>query len=229
VHGNSAGAVVNVVTRSGTNEFHGGAFEYLRDRAFNAKNFFAKERDHLKRNQFGAFAGGPVVLPGYNGRSKTFFFVGWQGTVVRNRAGDISAFVPTIDQRNGNFATCGTPCNKPIRDPLTGQNFPNNQIPTDRFDPASLALLKFLPAVGGDGRIQIARNIAQDFNQGVMKLDHQLSEKDHLSARYFIDHFDNAAIYNDDNLLTYRGGSNQSRVQTQTSSWLGGAASALRC
>jgi len=213
--GNNAGAVVNVVTRSGTNQFHGGGFGYVRDRAFNARPFFAPERDHLKRNQYGGYAGGPIV------RGRTLFFGGWQGTTITNRAADVSAFVPTIDQRAGNFATCGAPCNRPIRDPLTGGNFPNNQIPVTRFDPASVALLRFIPAAGGDGRIQIARNSAQDMNQVVAKIDHQLGSNDQLSARYFIDHFDNAAIYNDDNLLTYRGGSNQSRVRTQNvvTSW----------
>ena len=215
VHGNNAGAVVNVVTRSGTNELHGGAFEYLRDRAFNAKNFFSDERDHLRRNQFGGYLGGPLV------KNKTFFFVGWQGTVLRNRAGDVTAFVPTADQRNGNFATCGAPCDRPIRDPLTGQPFPDNQIPAGRFDPAAVAVLDRIPVAEGDGRVVIKRNIARDFNQGVVKLDHQLGDTDQLSVRYFIDHFTNAGIYNDDNLLTYRGGSLQSRVQTQNAvaSW----------
>ena len=144
-----------------------------------------------------------------------------RGRRIKNRAADVAAFVPTIDQRNGNFATCGTPCNRTIRDPLTGENFPNNQIPVSRFDPATVALLKFLPAVGGDGRVQIARNSAQDMNQFVTKIDHQFSVNDQVSGRYFIDHFDNAAIYNDENLLTYRGGSNQSRVRTQNAvvSW----------
>jgi hypothetical protein len=223
--GNNAGAVVNVVTRSGTNDFHGGAFEFVRNRVFNARNFFARERDFLKRNQFGAFGGGPLLLPGYDGRNKTFFFLGWQGTRIRNRANDVTAFAPTTAQRNGDFSNLLSATNKVyLRDPLktgtcnaTDQTacFPNNQIPVNRFDPASVNVLKFIPAVGGDGRIVFGRNIAQELDQGVAKMDHKLSDQDQISGRYFIDHFRNAAIYNDDNLLTYRGGSNQSRVRTQ--------------
>ncbi|MCI0389690.1 MAG: carboxypeptidase regulatory-like domain-containing protein [Acidobacteria bacterium] len=229
--GNNAGAVVNVVTRSGTNEFHGGAFEFARNRVFNARNFFARGRDFLKRNQFGAFGGGPVLLPGYDGRNKTFFFLGWQGTRIRNRANDVTAFAPTIAQRSGDFSSLLSGPNPVyLRDPLLSGNcsaadrtacFPNNQIPTSRFDPATVNVLKFIPAVGGDGRIVFGRNITQNMDQGVAKVDHKLTEKDQLSGRYFIDHFDNGSIYNDDNLLTYRGGSNQSRVRTQNvaSSW----------
>ncbi len=229
--GNNAGAVVNIVTRSGTNELHGGAFEFARNRVFNARNFFARERDFLKRNQFGAFGGGPVVAPGYDGRNKTFFFLGWQGTRIRNRANDVTAFAPTTAQRNGDFSSLLAGTNKVyLRDPLktgacsaTDQTacFPNNQIPTSRFDPASVNVLKFIPQVGGDGRLVFGRNIAQELDQGVAKIDHKLTEKDQISGRYFIDHFRNAAIYNDDNLLTYRGGSNQSRVRTQNTalSW----------
>ncbi|MGH9843492.1 MAG: carboxypeptidase regulatory-like domain-containing protein, partial [Blastocatellia bacterium] len=104
-HGNNAGAVVNVVTRSGTNDLHGGAFEFLRNRVFNARNFFASQRDFLKRNQFGAFGGGPMVLPGYDGRNRTFFFLGWQGTRIRNRANDVTSFAPTTLQRSGDFSS----------------------------------------------------------------------------------------------------------------------------
>ena len=213
--GNSAGAVVNAVTRSGTNNFHGGTFGFIRNRAFNSRNFFAPERDHLDRKQFGAYLGGPMKLPGYNGTNRTFFFAGWQGTLIKNRAATQNVFAPTDDQRMGNFATCGTPCNVVIRDPITGQPFPGNQIPVSRFDPASVALLKYLPQVGGDGSYQIPRNSAQDLNQLVIKVDHQLTTNDQFSARYFIDHFDNAAIFTPGNLLTYRSGSNQSRVRTQ--------------
>lgn len=223
--GNNAGAVVNVVTKSGTNDLHGGAFEFARNRVFNARNFFANQRDFLKRNQFGAFGGGPVVLPHYDGRNKTFFFLGWQGTRIRNRANDVSTFAPTNAQRSGDFSSLLSGTNKVyLKDPLltgtcnaTTQTacFPNNQIPTNRFDPATLNVLKHLPTVGGDGRIVFGRNIAQELDQGVAKFDHQLSDRDRFSGRYFIDHFRNAAIYNDGNLLTYQGGSNQSRVRTQ--------------
>ena len=76
-YGQNAGGVVNVITKSGTNEYHGDAFEFNRNAEFNARNFFASARDPLKRNQFGATFGGPVRLPGYNGRDRTFFFFGY--------------------------------------------------------------------------------------------------------------------------------------------------------
>src|SRR5438093_5304470 len=151
--GNSAGAVVNAVTRSGPNELHGGGFDYLRDRTFNARNFFATTPDFLKRKQFGAYGGGPIQ------RSKTFFFAGWQGTDLQNVGTTKTATVPTAEQRAGNFGSTT------VRDPLTGQPFPNNQIPVSRFDPASVNVLKFLPIPGPDGRVSIPRRIGQQDNQ----------------------------------------------------------------
>jgi len=213
--GNNAGAVVNVVTRSGTNEFHGGAFEFVRNRVFNARNFFAREADFLKRNQFGAFGGGPVLLPGYDGRNKTFFFAGWQGTRLRDRRSALTAFAPTIDQRRGDFSTCGAPCNRAIRDPLGG-TFPNNQIPVSRFDPSSVKVISFIPPVGGDGFTVIPKPIKHQLDQGVTKVDHQLTQNDRLSGRYFIDHFQNAGSFDAANLLSYRGVL-ASRVRTQNS------------
>ena len=214
--GNSSGAVINAVTRSGTNTFHGGAFGYVRNKAFNARNYFAVEPDALDRRQYGGFLGGPVKLPGYNGTNRTFFFVGWQGTLVKNTTATTTVFAPTNDQRNGNFATCGAPCNVAIRDPLTGQPFPGNQIPVSRFDPASVKLMSHFARVGGTGQHQVSRASAMDFNQIVLKVDHQLTNNDQLSGRYFIDHFDNAAIMTPGDLLSYRTGSPKSRVRSQS-------------
>lgn len=80
-------------------------------------------------------------------------------------------FAPTIDERNGNFSTCGAACNRALTDPLTGQPFPGNQIPVSRFDPASVNVLKYIPQVGGDRRVQVPRLIGQHDNQVVAKVD----------------------------------------------------------
>ncbi|MBI1872617.1 MAG: TonB-dependent receptor [Acidobacteria bacterium] len=204
--GNSAGAVVNAVTRSGTNEFHGGAFGYFRDNTFNARNFFTA-LDFLKRKQYGGLAGGPIQ------HNRTFFFAGWQRTDLQNVGTTLVGFVPTIDQRNGIF-------NVSIRDPLTGQPFPQIasgvwQIPTSRFDPASVNVLKFLPEVSGDGQVQIPRRIGQDDNQVVVKVDRMIGQKDQVSGRYFFDHFTNDPTYTEGNLLSYRNPTLGSRVRMQ--------------
>jgi hypothetical protein len=207
--GNSAGAVVNAVTRSGTNDFHGGAFGYLRDNTFNARNFFSPTKDFLKRKQYGGMVGGPLQ------HNRIFFFTGWQGTTIKNVGTTLAQFAPTSDERNGNFTTCGAACNVPIRDPLTGQPFPNNQIPVSRFDPAAVALLKYFPTVGGDGLVQTPRRIGQDDNQFVTRVDETIGQNNQVSARYFLDHFTNDPTYTEGNLLSYRNPTLGSRVRMQ--------------
>src|SRR5262245_3728540 len=92
------GGVVNVITRSGVNEFHGSLFEYLRNGNLNARNFFVAKNDGLKRNQYGFAAGGPIR------RDRTFFFGSWQGTQVRVLPATSTAVVPTAAQRRGDFS-----------------------------------------------------------------------------------------------------------------------------
>ena len=165
--GASAGAVVNAVTRSGTNNFNGGAFAYARDRTFNSKNFFLPERDFLKRKQYGGYAGGPIM------RNKMFFFGGWQGTTIQNVGGTLNNTVPTAAMRAGDFSAITTP----LRDP-NGGFFPNNQIPVGRFDPASVNVMKYLPVGPGNGvggLVQVPRRIGQDDNQIIAKIDSQLN------------------------------------------------------
>jgi hypothetical protein len=92
-YGQNAGAVVNVVTRSGGNQFHGSAFEFVRNRVFNARNWAAAAKDQIKRNQFGGTFGGPII------KDKTFFFAGYQQTIFRNIAGGVTATVPNAALR----------------------------------------------------------------------------------------------------------------------------------
>ena len=84
---------------------------------FNAKPFFGP-RDQLKRKQYGGYVGGPVKLPGYNGSNRTFFFTGWQGTLIDNVASSANVNLPTNHMRRGDFSPCGQACNVTIRDPL---------------------------------------------------------------------------------------------------------------
>ena len=125
--GSSAGGVVNIVTRSGTNEIHGDVFEFLRNGALNARNFFAPTHDSLNRNQFGGAAGGPVI------KNKLFYFGTYQGTRVRSAAQGQIGFAPTAAERAGDFS--GLLPRIQLKDPVTGALFPNNQIPASRFSP----------------------------------------------------------------------------------------------
>jgi hypothetical protein len=210
--GASAGAVVNAVTRSGTNNFHGGVFGYLRDNTFNAKNFFSPTKDVLKRKQYGGFAGGPIL------RNRVFYFAGWQGTKLNNVGTTLTQVVPTTAMRNGDFSAVPVQ----LRDP-NGGIFLNNQIPVGRFDPASVNVMKYMPNVaGGNGAtLQIPRRIGQDDNQLIAKIDTQLTQNNQVSFRYFFDHFTNDPTYTEGNLLSYRNptlGSRQ-RIQNAVGSW----------
>ncbi len=207
--GNNAGAVVNAVTKSGTKDYHATAFGFDRNRIFNARNFFSPRRDFLKREQFGASGGGPVRIPHlYDGRNKTFFFLGYEGTRLRNTETARNAFVPTNDELAGNFANCGAPCSRAILDPLSGKPFPGNQIPLSRLDPAALKLAQgFLPRASGNGLAFFDQGVRQDTEEGVAKIDHMLTSKDRLSGRYFIQDFRDGPTFTNNNLLTYRDGS----------------------
>ena len=211
--GASAGAVVNAGTRSGTNNVHGGSFVYLRDRTFNSKNFFAAERDYLKRKQYGGYVGGPIAM------NKLFYFAGWQGTKINNIGGTLNQVVPTQAMRNGDFSAISTP----LRDP-NGGFFANNQIPVDRFDPAAVNVLALMPNVAGGANgvnVQVPKPTSQDDNQIITKVDAQLTQNNQLSVRYFFDHFTNDPSFNAGNIVSYRQptlGSRQ-RIQNLVGQW----------
>ena len=118
-YGIGAGAVVNIVTKSGTNSIHGDAFEFVRNGDLNAKNYFAPTHDTLKRNQYGFAVGGPIL------KSKLFYFGTYQGTKTRSSALGNVAFVPTAAERSGDFSASGIT----VTNPATGIPYPGDKIP----------------------------------------------------------------------------------------------------
>lgn len=180
--GRQAGGVVNAITRSGTNEIHGSAFEFVRNKAMNAKQFFPRRDDGLKRNQFGATLGGPVWLPKlYNGRDRSFFFFSWQTTLERRTPTEVQRVVPTAAQRRGDFSALG----RALRDPLRGGNYPGNQIPASDLSPISQKILERIPVPVSGNTISTAPANNYDDDQFLVKIDHQISSNNRLSGRFW--------------------------------------------
>ena len=138
-----SGAQVNSVTRSGANAFHGDGFEFLRNGAVNARNFFATIPDNLKRNQFGGVIGGPIK------KNTLFFFAGYQGTTTRQLPAPTTVFVPTAAMIAGDFsAFASSACqarNVTLAAPFTTVNGKPNQLPESSISPVALKLASFLP------------------------------------------------------------------------------------
>lgn len=190
-YGNANGAIVNAAMKSGTNEFHGNVFEFLRNNKLDANEFFQNrggaKKQALRRNIFGGTFGGPIV------RGRSFFFMDYQG--VRQRvSGPSLASVMPADMRAGDLSRI----TRAINDPLTGRPFAGNIIPQARIvNPAAKALfananLYPLPNQPGSGAIRITNNYAgrtatlNDGDQADAKIDTRLSDKDNLSGRFSI-------------------------------------------
>jgi hypothetical protein len=241
--GQSAGAVVNIVTRSGGSDFHGNAFEFLRNGYFNAKNYFATKADSLQRHQFGGTIGGPVIIPRVSEGKSTQFFFGYQHTKIRQGSTAGVVTVPTlaekgldasgntVDANYGNLCTysfksvtengqtyneCVNPstnsvvATQQLRNPFTNQPFSNNIIPKTFFDPASVALEKLFPTftgtekagtIGGQANFMTATKV--DLDEYIGRVDHQFGANDHLFGHYFLDWFEQPAIYDPAMLQSY--------------------------
>lgn len=172
-YGRVPGSVINAVTKSGNNAFHGTAYEFLRNDALNARTFFQAGVDKLKQNQFGGTAGGPVV------RNKLFFFFGYEGLRIRPAAAGASVYAPTAAEKSGVFS-------RTITDPLTGKPFPNNTIPANRIDPVAKKIQDlYIPTAAFQGQQQFfALPQPEDNNQYTGRGDYQISDKYRLFARY---------------------------------------------
>lgn len=202
--GRQSGGVVNAVTKGGTNELHGSGFWFVRNQAVNAANFFApvvngkKRQDGLKRNQMGATLGGPVYIPRlYNGRDKTFFFVSHQTTLDRRSPNEVGIVVPTAAQRSGNFSALP----RQILDPVTRQPFPGNQIPASMLSPISLGILEKVPVPASGNQVFTAAPNNFDDNQFLARVDHQITDKNRITGRFWNSSAETPAYLNPSNYL----------------------------
>jgi hypothetical protein len=232
-YGQNAGGVVNLITKSGGNKFHGDLFEYLRNRVFNAANYFSyvngvKTVDPLKRNQFGGTVGGPVMIPGLFHTQHSFFFVGYQKTIAHTASTSATASVlPTAAQLAGNFnfSTSAVPGSTAfnsacIANPMLATNPANPgqcysyvsnggtsytaHIPTGSYNSASLALLKYLPTGDANGNYTYVKPNFTNYGEVTARFDQDFGTKDRFTARYFSDGYHLDGVLNLQDLLTYQ-------------------------
>jgi hypothetical protein len=179
-YGRQPGSVLNVVTRSGANAYHGTVFEFLRNDTVNAQNFFRTVSPTLRWNQFGGTFGGPIK------HDKTFFFASYQGFREATSTSVNGVLVPTAAERSGNFSAVKTA----IKDPTTNAAFPGNVIPASRLDPVAQKIIQtMLPlpnnAAGTSYSDSEPSPVTDD--QGMLRIDHQFTERNRLSGTLFLD------------------------------------------
>jgi len=240
-YGRNSGAVINVVTKSGTNSWHGSAYEFLRNQSLNAKGYLDLRRADDKQNQFGGTFGGPIK------KDRTFFFASYEGRRVVHGISSDPVIVPTAAERAGDFsaspfdptAVVGTDTFAAILNARCGVGatagatynslFPTNVIPTNCFDPAAAAILKnFVPCPNADPNCSNPGNVDNLFraipnedshaNQFTVKIDHRINEKQNLNVYYYFnDSFDGQPFTRfqaaTPNLLPGFGNNNATRAQ----------------
>ena len=208
------GGAVNIVTKSGTNAFHGDLFEFLRNYELNARpkglvepngSVVQPARDSLKRSQFGGTAGGRII------KDKLFFFGGYQQTVQRSNPAQTTAHVPTALTIKGDFSVEDAPtsaggCQKSaitLKDPTTGNPFPGNIVPVNRFDPAAVKLLSFIPVSTDPCGAYVYGQPANNPDwQVIGRIDYTINAQHSLYARYYIYNYTAQAVFDGKNALT---------------------------
>ena len=207
-YGANAGAVVNVVTKSGTNNWHGTAFEFVRNRVFNGTNYFATAKDPLKRNQFGVALNGPIH------KDTTFFSFGWQKTILRDVNNATNAVIPTAANVTGDFSNYLTagPTN-----PLSGGKTVTLQNPWYRqaltnntnniaslLDPVAVAMTKLFPisSATASGFVTYGTPVQENFDEYLARVDQVIHGQNRLFGRYYYDRYKHAPTYDGKDLLT---------------------------
>lgn len=194
-YGFSPGAVVSIDTKSGTNALHGGAFEFLRNNALNSADYFSKQVDSLKRNQFGGFLGGPVI------KDRLFFFGNYQGTRQSTTSTANSTNTPTAAMLNGDFSA--------YPKALTG-GFVNNRIDPSLFNPAAVQIAKTALPLGQDAASGLVYytvpKTIETYNEGTGRIDYTPNDKHRLTLRSFIQYYNRSEAATPGNILALNTG-----------------------
>jgi hypothetical protein len=200
-------AVVNAITKSGTNQIHGDLFEFVRNGDLNARNFFAPTQDSLRRNQFGGTLGGPIR------KDKIFIFGGYQATRTRSAPPQTISFVPTQAALTGDFSTLESASCQSSKKPVTlinpsnGQPFPNNFISPTLFSTPAVNLAKLIPVASNPcGQIVYGIPNPSNENQGVSRADWVQSTRNTIYGRFFVADYANPIYYTNNILTTTRAG-----------------------
>ena len=234
-NGMHSGGMVNVVTKSGTNKYHGSAFEFIRNNYINASNFFSATKDTLHQNQYGGTFGGPIL------RDKLFAFAAYQRSESKQSQSATTAFVPTAANLAGDWsvtdpaptanhpAGSATPAGScaakyvQLFDPITGAALPGNKYPTaPTYNPQSLKLLTYLPTinpavdVNNCGMVLYAIPLQTSDNSFVTRVDWTINAKNNLYARYFLDGYQQPAFFYPNNVLVTTQAGLSQRVQSFT-------------
>jgi hypothetical protein len=188
-YGHNPGSQVLVASKSGTNQFHGGAWEFLRNNALNARNFFAPTVPVVHQNQFGGDAGAPIK------KDSLFIFGVYQGLINHQQAQSVQSFVPTAAQRAGDFTALRTSLTNPIN-PLTGNPFldpvtgspcvAGNKIAAGCINPASAKLLSFVPQTDSGTIVTLAPSPIRG-DMGMTRVDWNQSSNHRIFGSYFLD------------------------------------------
>lgn len=214
-YGFSPGAVVSIGTKSGTNELHGGLFEFIRNNDLNAGNYFSHAVDSLKRNQFGGYAGGPIL------KDKLFIFGNYQATREAYGASTNTTFTPTTAMLNGDFSAVPSTLGGPFK---TVNGVPN-QIDPSVFDKAAVTIAETaLPTgqVPATGQVNYAlSSVTESFDEGTLRLDYALSSKQRIFARSFIQSLvEPATVVKGNVLATNEAGMGRYYNETISHTWI---------
>jgi outer membrane receptor protein involved in Fe transport len=205
-YGRSPGAQVNVISRSGSNAFHGSAWEFLRNDVLNARNFFSDRVPDQKQNQFGAAAGGPIK------RDTLFIFGSYQGLRDRREAQGVTALLPSAAERNGDFSQSGVNLNNPL-DPRTNAPYVDaggnpcvqgNRIATGCISPVARNLLNYIPQTAS-GQLNSLAYSPLDGNQYMFRVDYNQSTNHRIYGSFFSDKNTRSSPFSTGNIPGYIG------------------------